>query len=88
MHVLRDIETHSHNQCCRGRPIRITNSECVCVSVVLDIQHAQRMRSIILLSVGCAALPWLSMMSHKRHDFGTRKLLNMIPVLIFSTSFD
>jgi hypothetical protein len=64
---------------------------CVCgvyLCIVLDIQHARRMRRIILSSVACAALPCLAALSHKQHDFGTRTLLNMNRVLIFSTSFE
>jgi hypothetical protein len=60
----------------------------VCVGVVLDIQHAKRTRRIILPSVACAVLPALSILSHKRHDFGTRNLLKMKRVLVFSTTFD
>jgi hypothetical protein len=45
----------------------ITYFECVSVSVV--IQHAKRMRHIILPSVACLALQNISTISHKRHDF-------------------
>ena len=61
---------------------------CVRVCVVSDIQHAKLMCRTILSSVACAALPCILILSHKRHDFGTRKLLNMKCVLIFSPSFD
>jgi hypothetical protein len=40
-----------------------------CVSVALVIQHAKRMRRIILLSVTCLALLYFSTLSHKRYDF-------------------
>ena len=33
------------------------------------IQHAKRMRSILLSSVACQPLPCTSTLSHKRHDF-------------------
>jgi hypothetical protein len=62
MHVLHNIETHSHNQCCRGKPIRITYSVSVCV--VLDIQQSKRIGRTVLSSVACAALPCLSALSH------------------------
>jgi hypothetical protein len=42
-------EARSCNHCCRGRAINITYSECL--SVALAVQHAQRMRRIILSSV-------------------------------------
>jgi hypothetical protein len=50
-----NIEARSRNSCCRGKAISITYSECV--SVALDIQHAKRMRRIILSYVVCLARP-------------------------------
>ena len=41
----RDIKTPSHNICCHGKAISITNSECVFVALV--IQHAMHMHSSI-----------------------------------------
>jgi hypothetical protein len=46
MYVQRNIKARSRNHCCRGKAISITYSECV--SVALVIQHARRMRRIIL----------------------------------------
>jgi hypothetical protein len=74
------IEARSRNRCCRGKAISITYSECV--SVALVIQHAKRMRSIILSSVACLALLYVSTLSHKRHDF-RKKLLNIKCVFWF-----
>jgi len=54
-----------------------------CVSVALLIQHAKRMRSIMLSFVPCLGLPYLSTLSHKRHDF-LIKLLNTKCVFWFS----
>ena len=52
----------------------ITYSECI--SVALVIEHAMRMRRIILLSVTSPAVPYFSTLSDKRHDF-LIKLLNI-----------
>ena len=41
-----------------------------CVSVALVIQHAKRMRRIVLPSAACPALPYFSTLSRQRHDFG------------------
>jgi len=40
-----------------------------CVPVALDIQHAKRMRHTTLSSVTRLTLPYISTLSHKRHDF-------------------
>ena len=63
----RNIEALSRNYYCPGKALIITYSERV--SVALVIQRAKRMRRIILSSVGCLALPFLSTLWHKRHDF-------------------
>jgi hypothetical protein len=57
----------SRNHWCRGKAISITYSECV--SVTLVIQHAKRMRRIILSSVAYLVLPHFSTLSHKRYYY-------------------
>jgi hypothetical protein len=54
----------SRNHCCRGKATVITYSECVFVAKV--IQHATRMRRIILSSVVCLALPYYSTIFGKK----------------------
>jgi len=78
------IAARSRNLCWRGRARRITYSKCMSVDLVA--QHAIRMRRITLTSAVCLALPCLSTLSHKRHDFWRKINECKIRVLIFSTA--
>jgi L-asparagine transporter-like permease len=73
---------------------------CVCINYRLFIGHANckltlsfvalyyvMLYYIILYSLACLCPPYVSTLSHKRHDFRGKKLLNKKCVLIFSTSF-
>jgi len=64
MYVERSIETRSGNHCCCGRAVSITQSECVFVD--LEIQHAMRMRHIVICDR--PSIRNFSTFSHKRHD--------------------
>jgi hypothetical protein len=57
------------------------------VSVTLVIQHAKRMRRIILSSVAWLALSYFTLVSHKLLDFRENVTEHKTCVLIFSTTF-
>ena len=59
MYVNRNNEAHSSNHCCSGKAVIITYSEHVYVCVTLVIQHATRMRHIVI-----CALPHSTVFSH------------------------
>ena len=67
---------------------KITQSECVCVcvwvGVALVIQHATRMRRIILSFVTCLPLLYFSTLLHKPHHFRKNVTEHNMSVLIFS----
>jgi len=81
MYVKRNNEERSRDYFYRRKARIITYSEYV--SVALFIQHAKRMRRIILSSVVCSALLYFSILSRNRHDFG-ETLLNKKCVVLFS----
>jgi hypothetical protein len=53
-----NIEARSPNHGCRGKAVIITYAECVAAALVM--QHAKRMRLIMLSSVACLFLPYFS----------------------------
>jgi len=57
------------------------------VLVALVIQHAMRMRCIILPSVACPPLLYFSTLSHKQHDFRQKEIEHKKCVVIFFTNF-
>jgi hypothetical protein len=63
----------------------ITYSECVFVALV--ILHAQRMRRIIYSSVPCLFVPYLTTLSHKRHEFRDEVIEHKMCGWIFYTFF-
>ena len=62
MYVQRNTEARSFNHCCSGKAVSITYSESVFVA--LDIQHAMRIRRVILSFVAYLTLQYFSTLSH------------------------
>ena len=79
----RNIEALSLIDCCSDKAISTTYSECV--SAALVMQHAKRMRRIILSLVACLALPDFFTPSHKRQKFSA-ELFRIECDLILSTT--
>jgi hypothetical protein len=53
----------------------ITVLHILSVFVALLILHARRMRRIILSSVVCPSVPYVSTLSHTGQDFSTKKVI-------------
>jgi len=64
----RNIESHSRIHFCRGKAISTTYSQCVFVALI--IQHAKRMRHIILATVTCLAVKYFLHYLMKAKIFG------------------
>jgi len=73
MCVQRNTEARSCNHCCSGKAMSVT--KLVCGFVALSIQHAMRMRQIIIC--GLPSSTTFFTLFHKRHDFRKKTLLNI-----------
>jgi hypothetical protein len=83
-HVSGNVETRSCTHCCRGKGASVKYSLYSCVSHPVRKSHFFVEHYIVLWFV------WLysgSILSHKRHYFRGRQLLNIKCVLIFSATF-
>ena len=60
-------------------------SACACVHVALLIQHANHMRHSVAPFVATLAPPKCSTLSHTRHDFRKKMLLNLKRVFFLSS---
>jgi hypothetical protein len=84
VYVFRNMKALSCNQFSSGKAKIITYS--VCVFIALIMQHAKRMRHIVIAA--CPTLLNVSTLSHKRHVFRKKKVTEYeMCVLIFSTTF-
>ena len=70
----------SCNHCCSEKSVINTYSECVFIA--LGIQHAMRMRHIVICSLRVSTIFYT--LPHKRHDCRKKKLLNTKCVFWFS----
>jgi hypothetical protein len=81
VYVQRNIVARSYSHCCSGKTISITC--CECVFVAFGIQHAMRMRHIVICDLRGSTIFF-----HSRKGQGfSERVQNETCVLIFSTSF-
>jgi len=75
MYVLHDNDARSCNHCCVGKAINIAYSECVFVA--LGIQHAKRMRHIVIRGLPGSTKVFPLYLINGTIFGGEKKLLNI-----------
>ena len=65
----------------------ISVAACARARIALLIQHATRLRNVLLLFVASLAPQRFSTVCHKRHDFGKEVIEHKMCVLNFCTTF-
>jgi len=84
MYVESNNEVRPCNHfCSKGKKMSVTY--CECVFVALGTQHEMLICHILIC--GLSRATYSPTLTHKRHDFRERKLLNSKSVLILSTTF-
>jgi hypothetical protein len=94
--TLDNEEALAHWSCCAMAKekhcscIYICVCVCVCVCVCifgLAIRHVNRIFYVLVYHVACLAVPYFSTLSHKRHEFSRKRLLNIKCVFDFLDCF-
>jgi len=76
-----NVDARSRYHCCHRKEISITYSECVFVALI--IQHAKRMRRIILSSVACLDLQYFFQDFRKKSYWTPNVCFNICPNFFF-----
>ena len=84
MYMCRNMETRFFNRCCSGKTTNITYSECAFVA--LGIQHAMRMRDIVICGLPDSTV-FFHIISYKVGLSGKKMIEHNKYVLIFSATF-
>ena len=84
MCIQHNTDARSRTHCCSRKVISITYHDCV--SVALVIQHAKRMRRMILSSVASLVPLYFCTPSYKWHDFRKNVVEHKMCDLIFSAT--